>query len=291
MRIQCVSRWSIPAFLLLFLAFSLQDTAVIVNQRVTFRKPLISTRVAARAERIIIEGPSPGFPLVFELREGRWLLVFDETMLYPASGDRIKALLAAVSSRRSMRKLNDADSFNYGTNGAGSCALSVTMPTLLGHKEECVAFGAASANGSKRYIRRNGSDSIEEISTDGDWIIDNRTATWIERRPFATLCDQGIARATLYAPSVTMVIERADGIRGITSIISGIQVKDITNIPANPSFSMRIERGDGTHEIIAVSAINERECVLRAEGDNLSWIVESAEASKLLTAFQQFSAM
>ncbi len=248
---------------------------------------LLSPGFAGKVVEIVMLGPREGFPLVFTIREGRWMLVFDSSRYYPANSERIEGLLRALSGRRRVRRLNAGDTHAYGTDGPGRCQITLRTTSA----EKTISFGAENADGRLRYARRAAESAI--LALDGDispW-LDNATAPWLDRSPFAHISQTSTTRATAYGRGMFIPLERGERLDGVVGLISGISVADITNIPLEPSFRVRLERGDLSVSVLAFALLDARYGTVTDETSGLSWILPADRVQEILLAFQHFSAM
>lgn len=240
-----------------------------------------------QVDEVAVRGPREGFPLIFRLVEGRWYLLFDGDRPYPANGERIAGLLRALGERRHLRRLDAGDAFGYGTDVHGSCQITLRSRSGVGG----ISFGSRNADGRLRYAKKEGDSSVIALDDDISSWLDNATAPWLDRYPFARMREAGAVRATAYGRGLFLSLEDTESLDGILSLVSGISVADITNIPAEPSFRLRIERGDTGVTVLSFALLDERDGIVTDESSGLSWILPAAAVRDILLAFQHFSAM
>ncbi len=250
---------------------------------------VVSPAFAETVDEIVVRGPREGFPLVFSLVEGRWTLVFDSDLRYPANGDRIAGLLTYLSERRRIRRLNPLDGWTYGVEGPERC--EITLRSRSRSLEHSISFGSENADGRSRFARKDGDSAI--IALDGEvsaW-LDNATAPWLDHAPFAGIGANGVSRASLFARGSLVSLDPGAGLDRVVELVSGLSVTDITNIPVEPSFRVRLERGDTGVSVLAFASLDERYGIVTEESTGLSWIVPGDRLEEILYAFQHFSAM
>lgn len=238
-------------------------------------------------EGIVIEGPRAGIPLVFRKTDGTWFLYFGSDKPFPADAGRIAGLLEALRERRRVRRLPESNEYSQGTVGQGSCRI-----TLVSRDESvAIAFGSESAGGRWRYARKEGDRSIIAFAGDLSPWLDNASAPWLERRPFALLSRYPLSRAAAFGDGYYFAVEDDASLEKVSGLLAGLSVVDLTNIPPDPTMRLRLERGDATVTSISVTRLDGEVAIVTDETRGLSWVVAADELLELVLAFQHFSAM